>query len=100
MTGLRPYGAARPAAAPQVHDRPTTNTTPIEGRRRHDHRSVRRVRRLVSERANCLDRPGGPQGQEALMALVVCDMSISLDGYVTGPNASRQNPLGEGGGTL
>ncbi len=34
------------------------------------------------------------------MALVVCDMSISLDGYVTGPNASRQNPLGEGGGTL
>ncbi len=34
------------------------------------------------------------------MALVVCDMSISLDGYVTGPNASRQNPLGEGGGVL
>ena len=25
------------------------------------------------------------------MALVICDMSISLDGYVTGPNDSRQN---------
>ena len=23
------------------------------------------------------------------MALVICDMSISLDGYVTGPNDSR-----------
>jgi len=26
------------------------------------------------------------------MALVICDMSISLDGYVTGPNDSRENP--------
>jgi dihydrofolate reductase len=34
------------------------------------------------------------------MALVICDMSISLDGYVTGPNGSRQNPLGDGGGVL
>ena len=34
------------------------------------------------------------------MALVVCDMSASLDGYVTGPNDSRQNPLGDGGGVL
>ncbi|MDQ2845786.1 MAG: dihydrofolate reductase family protein [Actinomycetota bacterium] len=30
------------------------------------------------------------------MALVVCDMSISLDGYVTGPNDSRDNPFGDG----
>ncbi|MGX7678669.1 dihydrofolate reductase family protein [Jatrophihabitans sp. DSM 45814] len=30
------------------------------------------------------------------MALVVCDMSSSLDGYVTGPNDSRQNPFGDG----
>jgi dihydrofolate reductase len=34
------------------------------------------------------------------MALVICDMSISLDGYVTGPNASRANPFGDGAGTL
>jgi dihydrofolate reductase len=27
-------------------------------------------------------------------------MSISLDGYVTGPNDSRQNPLGDGGAVL
>ena len=34
------------------------------------------------------------------MALVICDMSISLDGYVTGPNDSRENPFGDGAGTL
>src|SRR4051812_22848655 len=30
------------------------------------------------------------------MAQVICDMSISLDGYVTGPNDSRDNPFGDG----
>jgi dihydrofolate reductase len=30
------------------------------------------------------------------MALVICDMSTSLDGYVTGPNDSRENPFGDG----
>ncbi|MFG1687654.1 dihydrofolate reductase family protein [Nonomuraea sp. NPDC049269] len=30
------------------------------------------------------------------MAQVICDMSISLDGYVTGPNDSRENPFGDG----
>lgn len=30
------------------------------------------------------------------MALIVADMSISLDGYVTGPNDSRENPFGDG----
>jgi dihydrofolate reductase len=30
------------------------------------------------------------------MARVISDMSISLDGYVTGPNDSRQNPFGDG----
>ena len=34
------------------------------------------------------------------MALVVADMSISLDGYVTGPHDSRENPFGDGGGML
>lgn len=34
------------------------------------------------------------------MARVICDMSVSLDGYVTGPNDSRQNPLGDGGAVL
>jgi dihydrofolate reductase len=53
---------------------------------------------LVGE--NCLDRPGGPHREEALMALVICDMSTSLDGYVTGPNDSRENPFGDGAGML
>ncbi len=30
------------------------------------------------------------------MARVICDMSASLDGYVTGPNDSRENPFGDG----
>lgn len=34
------------------------------------------------------------------MSLVICDMSISLDGFVTGPNDSRQNPFGDGAGML
>lgn len=34
------------------------------------------------------------------MALVICDMSTSLDGYVTGPNDSRENPFGDGAWTL
>jgi dihydrofolate reductase len=34
------------------------------------------------------------------MAHVICDMSISLDGYVTGPNDSRENPFGDGAGML
>jgi len=34
------------------------------------------------------------------MTLVICDMSSSLDGYVTGPNDSRENPFGDGAETL
>jgi dihydrofolate reductase len=34
------------------------------------------------------------------MAHVICDMSISLDGYVTGPNDSRENPFGDGAETM
>ncbi|MGH3881439.1 MAG: dihydrofolate reductase family protein [Actinophytocola sp.] len=34
------------------------------------------------------------------MTKVVCGMSMSLDGYVTGPNDSREHPLGEGGEPL
>ncbi len=31
------------------------------------------------------------------MASVTCQISISLDGYVAGPNQSLENPIGEGG---
>jgi dihydrofolate reductase len=31
------------------------------------------------------------------MNLVTCQISVSLDGFVAGPNQSVQNPLGEGG---
>lgn len=34
------------------------------------------------------------------MTRVICDMSASLDGYVTGPNDSRENPFGDGAGML
>jgi dihydrofolate reductase len=33
------------------------------------------------------------------MTRVICDMSMSLDGYVTGPNDSRENPFGDGAET-
>ncbi|MCU1398018.1 MAG: hypothetical protein JWN62_1127 [Acidimicrobiales bacterium] len=34
------------------------------------------------------------------MGRTICDMSVSLDGYVTGPNDSRTNPFGDGAETL
>jgi dihydrofolate reductase len=34
------------------------------------------------------------------VALVICDMSMSLDGYVTGRNDSRENPFGDGAAVL
>jgi dihydrofolate reductase len=34
------------------------------------------------------------------MTRVICDMSMSLDGYVTGPNDSRENPFGDGAAML
>jgi dihydrofolate reductase len=34
------------------------------------------------------------------MSATVLDMSMSLDGYVTGPNDSRENPFGDGAETL
>ena len=34
------------------------------------------------------------------MAHVVCDMSTSLDGYVTGPHDSTENPFGDGAAHL
>ena len=30
------------------------------------------------------------------MGSTICDMSVSVDGYVTGPNDSRENPFGDG----
>ena len=34
------------------------------------------------------------------MASVRCQISVSLDGYIAGPNQSEENPLGEGGMAL
>src|SRR5712692_1734626 len=34
------------------------------------------------------------------MSKLRCQISISLDGYVAGPNQSEENPLGEGGEQL
>jgi len=38
--------------------------------------------------------------EDSAMGLAICDMSASLDGYVTGPNDSRENPFGDGAGML
>ena len=34
------------------------------------------------------------------MSTLRCHISMSLDGYVAGPNQSEENPLGEGGERL
>ena len=34
------------------------------------------------------------------MSEVRVDISVSADGYVAGPNQSKENPLGEGGESL
>jgi dihydrofolate reductase len=38
-----------------------------------------------------------PLGGRSIMSLVTCQISISLDGFVAGPNQSLDNPIGEGG---
>jgi dihydrofolate reductase len=40
-----------------------------------------------------------PLPKEA-MNTVTCDLTVSLDGYLAGPNQSHSNPLGEGGENL
>ena len=34
------------------------------------------------------------------MSSLICTISVSLDGYVAGPNQSLDHPLGEGGDRL
>jgi hypothetical protein len=34
------------------------------------------------------------------MTKLSCELSISLDGFIAGPNPSEQDPLGEGGMAL
>ncbi len=36
-------------------------------------------------------------GRQKSMSSVTCQISISLDGFVAGPNQSPENPIGEGG---
>jgi dihydrofolate reductase len=38
----------------------------------------------------------GQTKEEVLVSLVICDMSVSLDGYLVGPNDSRENLWGDG----
>src|SRR5437016_13486008 len=37
------------------------------------------------------------RGRLESMSSVTCQISISLDGFVAGPNQSAENPIGEGG---
>jgi hypothetical protein len=55
---------------------------------------------VVCVNENCLDRPVEQHREEALLTLVIFDISTSLDGYVTGPNDSRENRFGDGAGML
>jgi dihydrofolate reductase len=39
----------------------------------------------------------GPRGGHSSMSQVRCQISVSLDGFVAGPNQTHETPLGEGG---
>ena len=39
----------------------------------------------------------GSRGRQNSMSSITCQISISLDGFVAGPNQSLENPIGEGG---
>src|SRR5260370_39422320 len=41
-----------------------------------------------------------PGGRRKSMSSVMCQISISLDGFVARPNQSLENPIGEGGRRL
>src|SRR5712691_714845 len=40
--------------------------------------------------------PGDHANVEGVMSKVVCDISVSADGYVAGPNQTREKPFGDG----
>jgi len=52
----------------------------------------------LSPKPTCRDEAG--HREDPRIAQVICDMSMSLDGFVTGPNDSRENPFGDGAGML
>src|SRR5262245_32505688 len=56
----------------------------------------RAARRGLPGKSHHIQGPVGRIETKLPMALVICDMSSSLDGYVTGPNDSRENPFGDG----
>ena len=56
----------------------------------------RAARRGLPGKSHRIQGPVGRIERKLPMALVICGMSISLDGYVTGPNDSRENPFGDG----
>src|SRR5215472_16655381 len=45
-------------------------------------------------------RASDPQRKGGMMGSLICDISMSLDGFVAGPNATLEQPLGEGGEKL
>src|SRR5690606_15522217 len=67
------------------------------GGARHLELAVRHARPVCREAAAGLSH--GIR-RDRTMARVICNMSMSLDGYVTGPNDNRENPFGDGAGTL
>ena len=51
-------------------------------------------------RINAQAAAGPPSEEAARLSKLRCQISISLDGFVAGPNQSEKNPLGEGGERL
>ena len=56
---------------------------------------------IAPSRSECEDAPRTDQAiTRRVMADTTCHMSISLDGFVAGPDQSREDPLGKRGREL
>ncbi len=51
---------------------------------------------LGTRRSGSIDFPGAPSSTQG-MSRVTCHLSMSLDGFIAGPDRSLQNPIGVGG---
>src|SRR4051794_31116331 len=56
--------------------------------------------RYLSICLTILPAPTATRRPHRAMSMLRCHISISLDGFVAGPNQSEENPLGEGGERL
>jgi dihydrofolate reductase len=107
-TGRASRGAGRTPdrarRARRAHSRPRSTRAPRRSpgapstlAEEHAPRTAARRRRVLSCASTGAMSSRREDGPVAHMSNVTCQISISLDGFVAGPNQSIDNPIGEGG---